>query len=52
MGYWRRNSADWDSQFARLGADLYAVYTRALDEVRSAKVAMEEFDEALERAGL
>ena len=52
MGYWRRNSADWDSQFALVGADLYSVYTRALDEGKSAKIAMEEFDEALEQAGL
>jgi len=52
MGYWRRSSADWDSRFALVGADLYSVYTRALDEGKSAKIAMEEFDEALERVGL
>jgi NADPH-dependent ferric siderophore reductase len=52
MGYWRRNSADWDTQFSRVGSDLYSVYTKAIDEGRSEKVAMEEFDEALERAGL
>jgi NADPH-dependent ferric siderophore reductase len=52
MGYWRRNSADWDTRFALVGAELYAVYTRALDEGKSEKVAMEEYDDALERAGL
>jgi NADPH-dependent ferric siderophore reductase len=52
MGYWRRNSAGWDKQFALAGSDLYSVYTKALDEGKSEKVAMEEFDEALERAGL
>jgi NADPH-dependent ferric siderophore reductase len=52
MGYWRHNSADWDRRFALVGADLRAVYTRALDSGKSAKDAMEEFDEALEQAGL
>ncbi|HKV18555.1 MAG TPA: siderophore-interacting protein [Mycobacterium sp.] len=52
MGYWRRNSADWDNRFAETGADLYSVYTRAMDAGKSPKDAMEEFDEALERAGL
>jgi NADPH-dependent ferric siderophore reductase len=52
MGYWRENSADWDTRFARVGSDLYSVYTKALDEGKSERVAMEEFDEALEKAGL
>ncbi len=52
MGYWRRHSADWDTQFARVGAELYSVYTAALGEGKSAKDAMEVFDEALEQAGL
>jgi NADPH-dependent ferric siderophore reductase len=52
MGYWRRHSADWDTQFAVVGADLYSVYTAALDDGKSAKDAMEVFDEALEQAGL
>jgi NADPH-dependent ferric siderophore reductase len=52
MGYWRQHSAAWDDQFALIGAGLYSVYTRALDDGKSAKDAMEQFDEALERAGL
>ena len=52
MGYWRRHSANWDAQFALAGANLYSVYTAALDDGRSAKDALEAFDEALERAGL
>ena len=52
MGYWRRNSADWDSRFALVGADLYSIYIRALEGGKSAKAAMEEYDEALEQAGL
>jgi NADPH-dependent ferric siderophore reductase len=52
MGYWRRDSADWDTRFSRVGSELYSVYTKAIDEGKGEKVAMEEFDEALERAGL
>ena len=52
MGYWRRDSADWDTRFALVGADLYSLYTTALDNGKSAKDAMEVFDEALEQAGL
>jgi NADPH-dependent ferric siderophore reductase len=52
MGYWRRHSAGWDDRFALVGAGLYSVYTKALDDGKSAKDAMEQFDEALEQAGL
>jgi NADPH-dependent ferric siderophore reductase len=52
MGYWRRHSADWETQFALVGAGLYSAYNRALDDGKSVKDAMEEFDDALEQRGL
>ena len=52
MGYWRRDAVDWNARYAAVGSDLYAVYTMARDAGKSEKDAMEEFDEALEEAGL
>lgn len=52
MGYWRRDSPDWDNRFARVGVGLYSAYTAALADGKSGKDAFEEYDEALERAGL
>ena len=52
MGYWRRDSADWDRRFARVGADLYSAYTAALADGMSGKDAFEAYDDALEQAGL
>jgi hypothetical protein len=51
-GYWRSGSEAWDARFARFGDQAVAVYSRALADGKGAKVAAEEFDEALERAGL
>jgi NADPH-dependent ferric siderophore reductase len=52
VGYWRADSEDWDRRFAAVGSDLVDVYTRAIEEGRGEKAASEEYDEALERAGL
>lgn len=51
-GYWRFDSETWDAKFALIEDDVVAVYTRALAAGKGDKVASEEFDEALERAGL
>ena len=51
-GYWRFDSAAWDARFAVVQEDVVAVYERALAAGKGDKVASEEFDEALERAGL
>jgi NADPH-dependent ferric siderophore reductase len=51
-GYWRFDSETWDAKFALVEDDVVEVYTRALAEGKGDKVASEEFDEALERAGL
>jgi NADPH-dependent ferric siderophore reductase len=51
-GYWRVDSATWDAKFALVSDDVVAVYERALAAGKSDKVAFEEFDDALERAGL
>lgn len=51
-GYWRFDSETWDEKFALVADDVVAVYTRALADGKGDKLASEEFDEALERAGL
>jgi hypothetical protein len=52
VGYWRAGSEDWDARFALVQDDMVAVYTRALAAGKGDKLASEEFDEALEQAGL
>jgi NADPH-dependent ferric siderophore reductase len=51
-GYWRFDSERWDERFARVEEEMVAVYERALAAGRGDKAAAEEFDDALERAGL
>ena len=52
VGYWRLDSEEWDRRFADVAEDLVAVYTSALAEGKGDKIAREEYDLALERAGL
>ncbi|MDT5126419.1 MAG: hypothetical protein QOH54_2063 [Mycobacterium sp.] len=51
-GYWPFDSETWDAKFALVENDVVAVWERALADGKGEKVADEEFDEALERAGL
>jgi NADPH-dependent ferric siderophore reductase len=51
-GYWRQDSEAWDRRFERVQNDVFAVYQRALSAGKGTKEALEEFDEACERAGL
>ncbi|BDX34937.1 siderophore-interacting protein [Mycobacterium antarcticum] len=52
VGYWRFDSETWDRRYEAVGEEMLAVYERALAEGKGAKVAAEEYDEALERVGL
>ena len=52
IGYWRRDGERWSQAYAEHSAELFAVYQQALAAGKSEKQAAEEFDEALERAGL
>ncbi|WP_018180673.1 siderophore-interacting protein [Jongsikchunia kroppenstedtii] len=52
VGYWRQGSEEWDQRFAEVGQDMLAVYRQALADGKSQKDALEEYDNALERAGL
>ena len=52
MGYWQRDSEAWNRRYARIGSQLFGIYEKALAEGKSAKLASEEFEAALERAGL
>ena len=51
-GYWRFDSETWDAKFAMVADDIVAVWERAVADSKGERVADEEFDEALERAGL
>lgn len=51
-GYWRYDSETWDARYALVAEDVEAVYVKALEDGKGDKVADEEYDEALERAGL
>lgn len=51
-GYWRFDSERWDAKYAMVSDAIEAVYVQALTAGKSPKVADEEYDEALERAGL
>ena len=51
-GYWRFDSETWDAKYALVADDVEAVYARALADGKGDKAADEEYDEALERAGL
>jgi NADPH-dependent ferric siderophore reductase len=51
-GYWRFDSETWDAKYALVTDDVEAVYARALADGKGDKMADEEYDEALERAGL
>jgi NADPH-dependent ferric siderophore reductase len=51
-GYWRFDSETWDAKYAAVADEVEAVWARALADGKSERLADEEFDEALERAGL
>ncbi|WP_141562692.1 siderophore-interacting protein [Mycobacterium neglectum] len=52
IGYWRRDADKWSDRFVPHGPRMYAIYQKAIAEGKSEKVALEEFDDALERLGL
>ena len=52
VGYWRFDSETWDREYEAVSDEMYAVYERALADGKGAKLAAEEYDEALERVGL
>lgn len=52
IGYWRFDAERWTEKFAPRSAELLGYYERALAEGRSLDEASEDYDAALERAGL
>ncbi|HEY9315925.1 siderophore-interacting protein [Williamsia sp.] len=52
IGYWRFDGELWARKFEAEGAEALAVYSQALAEGKSPKVAAEEYDDALESVGL
>jgi len=52
LGYWRLDSEDWDKRYAEAGPQLFAVYQNALAQGKGERLASEEYDLALEQAGL
>jgi NADPH-dependent ferric siderophore reductase len=51
-GYWRFDSETWEAKFALVSDDVVAVWERAVADGKGERAADEEYDEALERAGL
>jgi NADPH-dependent ferric siderophore reductase len=51
-GYWRFDSETWDAKYALVSDEVEAVWARALADGKGERWADEEYDEALERAGL
>jgi NADPH-dependent ferric siderophore reductase len=52
VGYWRFDSEAWDRKYAAVAPEVLPIYEQALADGKGDKAAAEEFDEALERAGL
>lgn len=52
VGYWRFDSETWDRRYEAVSADVEAIYAQALADGKGEKAAAEEYDLALERAGL
>jgi hypothetical protein len=52
VGYWRFDSETWDRKYEEVSDEMEAVYARALADGKDEKIASEEFDLALECAGL
>ncbi|WP_040509645.1 siderophore-interacting protein [Gordonia soli] len=52
IGYWRFDGEAWAKRYAEHGTELLEVYQRAIADGKGEKAASEEFDAALERAGL
>ncbi|MFI5507128.1 siderophore-interacting protein [Mycobacterium sp. NPDC051804] len=52
VGYWRRGAQEWSERFAPHGPRMYSIYEQAIADGKSEKVALEEFDDALEQLGL
>ena len=52
LGYWRVRKEEWMARYDRFGGDLEEIYTKAVAEGRSTHVALELYEEALEKVGL
>ncbi len=52
LGYWRVRKEEWMARYDQFGGDLEQVYTKAVAEGRSKHVALELYEEALEKVGL
>jgi NADPH-dependent ferric siderophore reductase len=52
VGYWRFDSESWDRRYEAVSDEMEAVYERALAEGKGDKLAVEEYEAALESVGL
>ena len=52
LGYWRVRKEEWMARYDQLGGDLVEIYTKAVADGRSPDVALELYEEALEKVGL
>lgn len=52
MGYWRRDADGWNQRFEPVGPQLFAVYQKAIADGLGEKIALERYEDELERLGL
>lgn len=52
VGYWRFDSETWERRYEAVSDEMLAVYEQALADGKGDKLAAEEYDIALENAGL
>jgi NADPH-dependent ferric siderophore reductase len=52
LGYWRVRKEEWMARYDQLGGELEKIYTEAVAKGRSTDVALELYEEALEKVGL
>ena len=51
-GYWLDNYEEWEARYARVAAEMSAIWERGEAEGRDEEDIMDEYDRALERVGL
>ena len=51
-GYWLDGSEEWEARFGQVAERMTAIWERGEAEGRDLEEIMDEYDEALERAGL
>ena len=51
-GYWLDNYEEWEKRYERVAAEMNAIWQQGQAQGRDTEDIIDEYDEALERAGL